>query len=287
MLCPIRPIPTPGEPVQGEIRRASWRDAAQVALLLACAHQRTSDRHPDSLTWYVRPPLIRTLVLWIAGVAMAMATETWITGAPSACLAIRRTGRPWRFSASGLACMAVMGAALGIVEMPVHDALHALLPPLVAELVFGAPPLILIGYMLTYVTVELVRNPLRKARQRVRHALPEPVWQVDMLASIESGAGRALGQALAAMADAEAATLLAETDGHARVRLYRAAGFTQVAWSTRPWGHAAILVRVPQPQNPPEQANLAKVEAQPVAPVPSVSTTTVSRPVLASATPPC
>jgi hypothetical protein len=247
MLCPIGPIRTSRRRLPGEIRRACWRDAAQVALLLARAHRRASDRYPDALSWWVRPPLIRTLILWIAGVAMALVTETWITGAPSACLAIRRTGRPWRFSTSGLACMAVMGAALGALEVPVYQALHALLPPLAAELVFDAPPLIIIGFMLAFVAVELVSNPLRKVRQRVRHTLPEPVWQVDMLVSIESGAGRALGQALTAMADAEAAALLAEADGRARVRLYRAAGFAPVACTTRPWGHAAVLVRSPQP----------------------------------------
>ena len=250
MLCPIDPIRTSRRRPPGEIRRACWRDAAQVALVLARAHRRASDRHPDSLSWYVRPPLIRTLILWIAGVAMALVTETWITGAPSACLAIRRTGQPWRFSTSGLACVAVMGAALGALEVPVYQALHALLPPLAAELVFDAPPLILIGFMLAFIAVELVSNPLRKARERVRHSLPEPVWHVDVLASTESSAGRALGQALAAMADAQAATLLAEADGRARVRLYRAAGFAPVAWTTRPWGHAAVLVRPPQSTEP-------------------------------------
>jgi hypothetical protein len=254
MICPIRPIPTTREPVQGEIRRASLWDADQVGLLLARAHRRASGRYPDALSWYVRIPLIRALILWIAGALLVVVAETWITGAPSACLAIRRTGQPWRFPVDRLA-LAVVGAGVGagvlaVLVAPVDQALHALLPPLAAELVFGAPVLVLIGFMLAYVAVELASNPLRKARERLGHALAEPVWHVEALASIEPGAGRVLGQALAAMADAEAATLLAETDGRARVRLYRAAGFVQVAWTTRPWGHSAVLVRVPQPTEP-------------------------------------
>jgi hypothetical protein len=138
----------------------------------------------------------------------------------------------------------------GALEVPVYQALHALLPPLAVELLLDVPPLIVIGFTLAFIAVELLSNPLRKARERVRRALPEPVWHVDVLASIDSGAGRALGQALAALADVEAATLLAEADGRARVRLYRAAGFAQVAWTTRPWGHAAVLVRSPQPAEP-------------------------------------
>ena len=238
MLCPIGPTRTPAGPQQDEIRRAGWRDAAQVGLLLARAHRRASDRHPDALSWYVRPPLIRAVILWIAGALMAVVAETWITGAPSACLAIRRTGQPWRFPVNRLA-LVVVGVGVGagvcaVLEAPVDQALRALLPRLAVELVLDAPPLILIGFMLAFIAVELASNPLRKGRERVRHALPEPVWHVEALASLEPGAGRALGQALAAMADAEAATLLAEADGRARVRLYRAAGFAQVAWTTQP-----------------------------------------------------
>jgi hypothetical protein len=236
--------------MQSEIRRAGWRDAAQVGLLLARAHRRASDRHPDALSWIVRPRLIRALLLWIVGVLVTLVTETWIIGAPSACLAIRRTGRPWRFPARGLGWVVVGGGVSGILGLAVYEALHALLPPLVAELVFDVPVLIVVGFMVAFIAVELVSNPLRSARQGVRHALREPVWHVDVLASIESGAGRTLGQALAAMADAEAATLLAEADGRARVRLYRAAGFAQAASTTRPWGHAAVLVRPPQPTAP-------------------------------------
>jgi hypothetical protein len=254
MLCPIRLIPTTRKPAQGEIRRAGWRDAPHVGLLLARAHRRASDRHPDALSWYIRPPLIRALILWIAGALMVVVAETWITGAPSACLAIRRSGQPWRFPANRLALL-VVGVGVGaggcaVLEAPIDQALRALLPPLAVELVLDAPLLILIGFMLAFIAVEFVSNPLRKARERVRRALPEPVWHVEALASFEPGAGRALGQALAAMADAEAATLLAEADGRARVRLYRAAGFAQVAWTIRPWGHAAVLVRSPQPTEP-------------------------------------
>ena len=254
MLCPIHPNPTTREPVQGEIRRARLRDAAEVGLLLARAHRRASDRHPDALTWYIRPPLIRVLILWIVGAFMTVVAETWITGPPSACLAIRRTGQPWRFPVNRLA-LAGVGAGVGagvvaVLVAPVDQALRALLPPLAVELVLDAPVLVLIGFGLAYVAVEAASNPLRKARERVRHALEEPVWHVEALASIEPGAGRVLGEALVAIADAEAATLLTETDGRARVRLYRAAGFTQVAWTTRPWGHSAVLVRVPQPTEP-------------------------------------
>jgi hypothetical protein len=247
MLCPIGPIRTPKGRLQDEIRRAGWRDAAQVGLLLARAHRRASDRHPDALSWWVRPPLIRALILWTAGVLLTLLTEAWITGTPSACLAIRRTGQPWRFPPSRLAWVVVGVGICGALEVPVYQALHALLPPLAVEVVLDVPPLIAIGFMLAFIAVELASNPLRKARERIRHSLPEPVWHVDLLASTESSAGRALGQALAAMADAEAATLLAEADGRARVRLYREAGFAQVAWTTRPWGHAAVLVRPPQP----------------------------------------
>jgi hypothetical protein len=250
MLCPIGPIRTPTGRLPGQIRRAGWRDAAQVGLLLARAHRRVSDRHPDALSWWVRPRLIRALILWIAGVLLTVMTEAWITGAPTACLAIRRTGQPWRFPLSRLAWVVVGVGVCGALEVPVYQALHALLPPLAVELLLDVPPLIVIGFTLAFIAVELLSNPLRKARERVRRALPEPVWHVDVLASIDSGAGRALGQALAALADVEAATLLAEADGRARVRLYRAAGFAQVAWTTRPWGHAAVLVRSPQPAEP-------------------------------------
>ena len=250
MLCPIGPIRTPRGRRQGEIRRAGLRDAAQVGLLLARAHRRTSNRHPDALSWWVRPALIRALILWIAGVLLTVLTEAWITGAPSACLAIRRHGQPWRFPVGRLAWVVVGVGVCGALEVPVYQALHALLPPLAVELVIDVPPLIVIGFTLAFIAVELVSNPLRKARERARHTLPEPVWHVDVLASIEFDAGRALGQALAAMADAHAATLLAEADGRARARLYRAAGFAQVAWATRPWGHSAVLVRSPQPTEP-------------------------------------
>lgn len=146
--------------------------------------------------------------------------------------------------------MVVGGVVCGVLGLAVYGALCAVLPPLAAELVFDVPVLIVVGFMVGFIAVELVGNPLRTARRRVRRALPEPVWHVDVLASIEPGAGRALGQALAAMADAQAATLLAEADGRARVRLYRAAGFAEATSTTRPWGHAAVLVRPPQPTAP-------------------------------------
>ena len=162
MLCPIRPIPTTRGPVQGEIRRACWRDAAQVALLLARAHRRASGRHPDALSWYVRPPLIRALILWIVGALMTVVAETWITDAPSACLAIRRTAHPWRFPVDRLALVvvgAVVGAGLyAVLVAPVDLALRNLLPPLAVELVLDAPVLVLIGFGLAYIAIETLRR---------------------------------------------------------------------------------------------------------------------------------
>jgi len=70
-----------------------------------------------------------------------------------------------------------------------------------------------------------------------------------LLAIIQPGAGRALGQTLAAMVDAQAATLLADADGRARVRLYWPAWFAEAASTTRPLGHAAVFVRQPRPHS--------------------------------------
>ncbi len=234
------------ERLRGEIRRAGLRHAAQVGWLLARAHQRASDRHPDALAWVVRPRLMRAVLLWMVGVLMTLLAETWIAGAPSACLTIQRVGRPWRFAARGLGCV-VVGSALAIA---VYGALHAALPPLAADLAFEVPLLVVLGFALVFIAVELAGNPLRGARRRVRRALPEPVWHIQALASIEPGAGRSLGQALAAMADAQGATLLADADGRARLRLYRAEGFAEAVSTTRPWGRAAVLVRPPQPTAP-------------------------------------
>jgi hypothetical protein len=111
------------------------------------------------------------------------------------------------------------------------------------RLVFDVPVLVVVAFMVAFIAVELVGNPLRAARGRVRRALAEPVWHVDVLASIQPGAGRALGQAQAAMEDAQPATPLADADSRARVRLYRAAGFAQAALTMRSGGHAAVLVR--------------------------------------------
>jgi hypothetical protein len=218
------------------------RDAAQVGWLLARAHRRASDRHPDALAWVVRPRLVRGVLLWMVGVLMTLLAETWIAGAPSACCTIQRAGS-WRFAVRGLGCV-VVGSALAI---GVDRALGAVLPPLAADLAFEVPLLVLLGYALVFIGVELVGNPLRGARRRVRRALPEPVWHIQALASVEPGGGRSLGQALTAMADAQGATLLADADGRARLRLYRTAGFMEVASTKRPWGRAAVLVRPPQP----------------------------------------
>jgi hypothetical protein len=212
-----------------EIRRAGWRDAARVGALLARAHRRVSARHPDALAFMVRPRLARALLMWTAGVLMTVLAETWITGAATACLTIQRAGSPWRFRACGLGWVLVGGVVAGVVGFAVYGALRALLPPVAAELLFDVPVLTEVGFMMTFVVVELAGNPLRRARGRIRRVLAGPVWHVGALASIEPGAGRALGQALAAMADAHHATLVAEADGRARVRLYRAAGFTEAA----------------------------------------------------------
>jgi hypothetical protein len=93
--------------------------------------------------------------------------------------------------------------------------------------VFDVPVLVVVAFRVAFIGVELVGNPLQAARRRVRRAFAEPVWHVDVLVSIQPGAGRALGQAQAAMEDAQPATPLADADSPARGRLYLAARIAQ------------------------------------------------------------
>jgi len=100
---------------------------------------------------------MRAVLLWVVGVLMTLLAETWIVGAPSACLTIQRAGRRWRFAARGLGCV-VVGSVLALA---VYGALHVVLPPLAAGLAFEVPLLVVLGFTLVFIAVELVGNPLR------------------------------------------------------------------------------------------------------------------------------